>query len=76
MALGTRNEEGDLEFPDLMSPAEVAEAFNVDIKTVSRWANAGLIEAIRTPGGHRRYLTASVTAFFKQRRPAKAKKKS
>ena len=39
----------------LLSPGEVAELFAVDPKTVTRWANAGLVPHFKTPGGHRRY---------------------
>jgi excisionase family DNA binding protein len=38
-----------------MTPAEVAALFRVDPKTVTRWADAGKLTAIRTLGGHRRY---------------------
>jgi excisionase family DNA binding protein len=40
---------------DLMTPAEVAALFRVDPKTVTRWADAGKLTAVRTLGGHRRY---------------------
>lgn len=39
----------------LMTPAEVAALFRVDPKTVTRWADAGKMTAVRTLGGHRRY---------------------
>jgi len=38
--------------------------FGVDPKTVTRWATAGLIGSIRTPGGHRRFREAEVTTFL------------
>jgi excisionase family DNA binding protein len=38
-----------------MTPAEVAALFRVDPKTVTRWAEAGKLTAVRTLGGHRRY---------------------
>jgi len=38
-----------------MTPAEVATLFRVDPKTVTRWADAGKLTAIRTLGGHRRF---------------------
>src|SRR5688572_6268285 len=42
--------------PDaLLTPAEVAALFRVNPKTVTRWARAGKITAIRTLGGHRRF---------------------
>lgn len=35
----------------LLTPAEVASMFRVDPKTVTRWAKAGKLSAIRTLGG-------------------------
>jgi len=43
------------ESQNLMTPAEVAALFRVDPKTVTRWADAGKMTAVRTLGGHRRY---------------------
>ena len=47
----------------LMTPAEVAAAWKVDPKTVTRWARAGKLSSIRTLGGHRRYREAEVIAL-------------
>ena len=44
----------------LMTPAEVAVLFRVDPKTVTRWADSGRLTAVRTLGGHRRYLQSEV----------------
>lgn len=44
----------------LLTPAEVASLFRVDPKTVTRWAKAGKLTAIRTLGGHRRYRATEV----------------
>ena len=44
----------------LLTPAEVAAMFRVDPKTVTRWAKAGKLSAIRTLGGHRRYRESEV----------------
>ena len=44
----------------LLTPGEVALLFRVDPKTVTRWASAGRIGSIRTPGGHRRFREAEV----------------
>lgn len=46
----------------LLTPAEVAAAFRVDPKTVTRWAKSGKLNSIRTLGGHRRYLESEVLA--------------
>jgi excisionase family DNA binding protein len=48
----------------LLTPSEVAAAFRVDPKTVTRWAQAGKLSSIRTLGGHRRYLEADVLAII------------
>jgi len=44
----------------LLTPGEVAALFRVDPKTVTRWARAGKLTAIRTLGGHRRYRSSEV----------------
>lgn len=36
---------------DLLTPAEVAEIFGVDTRTITAWHRAGKLAAIRTPGG-------------------------
>lgn len=48
----------------LMTPGEVAEMFRVDPKTVTRWAAAGRIGSVRTPGGHRRFRESEVRALL------------
>lgn len=48
----------------LLTPAEVAALFRVDPKTVTRWAKAGKLTAIRTLGGHRRYSADQVRALL------------
>ena len=49
----------------LLTPAEVGSLFRVDPKTVTRWAKAGKLTAIRTLGGHRRYRQSEVQALLK-----------
>jgi excisionase family DNA binding protein len=44
----------------LLTPGQVASLFRVDPKTVTRWAAAGRISAIRTPGGHRRFRESEI----------------
>ena len=48
----------------LLTPGEVASLFRVDPKTVTRWAAAGRIGSIRTPGGHRRFRESEVRALL------------
>jgi excisionase family DNA binding protein len=51
--------------PDtLLTPAEVAEMFRVNPKTVTRWARAGKITSLRTLGGHRRFRESEVRALL------------
>jgi excisionase family DNA binding protein len=45
---------------ELLTPREVARLLHVDPKTVTRWADAGKLGVIRTPGGHRRFDRAEV----------------
>ena len=53
--------------PDqLLTPAEVAALLYVDPKTVSRWARAGRIPSVRTPGGHRRFRRSDVQALVQK----------
>lgn len=52
--------------PDsLLTPSEVATMFRVDPKTVTRWAKAGKISAIRTLGGHRRFHESEVRQLLR-----------
>jgi len=48
----------------LLTPSEVAAMFRVNPKTVTRWARAGKISAIRTLGGHRRFRASEIRAFL------------
>ncbi len=48
----------------LLTPSEVASLFRVDPKTVTRWAKAGKLTAIRTLGGHRRYRPSEVLGLL------------
>lgn len=56
----TPNKEQDR----LLTPGEVAEMFRVDPKTVTRWAAAGRLSSIKTPGGHRRFRESEVHALL------------
>src|SRR4029078_4354358 len=55
---------GSFEHERLLTPAEVAALFRVDPKTVTRWAQAGKLTAIRTLGGHRRYRESEVSRLL------------
>jgi excisionase family DNA binding protein len=49
---------------ELLTPGEVAAKFRVDPKTVTRWAAAGRLGSIKTPGGHRRFRASEVRALL------------
>lgn len=49
---------------ELLTPAEVAKFFRVDVKTVTRWAKEGKLNAYRTLGGHRRYSRQECEDLF------------
>jgi len=49
---------------ELLTPAEVAVMFRVNPKTVTRWARAGKISAVRTLGGHRRFRASEIRRFL------------
>lgn len=51
---------------ELLTPAEVADLFRVDTKTVTRWADSGKISCVRTLGGHRRYLRDEIMRLLSQ----------
>ncbi|MDA0181613.1 EAL domain-containing protein [Solirubrobacter phytolaccae] len=46
--------------------SEAAEALGVSASTLRRWADADRIEAIRTPGGHRRFPVSEVRRLSQQ----------
>lgn len=50
----------------LLLPAEAAERLGVSTRTLTRWADEGLIPVVVLPTGHRRYLASDVTAVLEQ----------
>jgi len=59
--------QNEAEEPEqLLTPSEVAAMFRVNPKTVTRWARAGKISAIRTLGGHRRFRASEIRKFLEQ----------
>jgi excisionase family DNA binding protein len=43
-----------------LTPAEAADLFGVDTKTIGRWVRAGKLPAQRTVGGHHRFDPAEM----------------
>lgn len=50
-----------------LTPNEVAELLMVSPITVRQWAQKGEIDAMTTPGGHRRFLRDDLLRFAKER---------
>ena len=42
---------------------EASHFLGVSEPTLRRWTDEGLVEAFRTPGGHRRYLLDAILSF-------------
>src|ERR1700760_3136379 len=49
------------------STREAAKLLNVSVKTAQLWAESGILQAWKTPGGHRRITRESVDALVTQR---------
>ena len=51
---------------ELMTTSQVADRFNVDRHTVTRWIRLGQLPAIRTPGGTYRVRCVDVDALLRR----------
>ncbi|MBV9497379.1 MAG: B12-binding domain-containing protein [Acidobacteria bacterium] len=47
----------------LWTSAEAAHAFRVGVSSIKRWTDEGELEAVKTPGGHRRYTVPALYRF-------------
>jgi excisionase family DNA binding protein len=45
---------------DLLRPREAADLMGVRTTTIARWARMGRLQAVVTPGGHRRYRRGEI----------------
>jgi excisionase family DNA binding protein len=59
-----------------LTSADVAEILRVSPATVKRWADAGLLRASRTSGGHRRFTREEVERFRREEDAAPASGRS
>ena len=48
-----------------LTPGQVAVLFDVNPKTITRWARAGKIGFTRTVGGHRRYRSSEIYVLLR-----------
>lgn len=51
---------------ELLSPKQVARAMGVSESSLKRWCDQGLIETVRTVGGHRKMPVADVLRFIRE----------
>lgn len=52
--------------PSLYKPGQAAELLGVSVDTVRRWADAGRIKIVRSPGGQRMIDGADLARFLQQ----------
>lgn len=53
--------------PEFLTTRAAAELIGVSVRTVQLWVEAGLLQAWKTEGGHRRILSASVDDLLRRR---------
>jgi excisionase family DNA binding protein len=50
--------------PGMLMPAEAARRLGVHRRTLAQWERDGILPALKTAGGHRRYREADVQALL------------
>ena len=50
--------------PAFIPPAEAVRLTGLSADTLARYAHDGIVTAIRTPGGHRRYSRESIESLI------------
>jgi excisionase family DNA binding protein len=55
---------------DLLTTREAADALGVGTTSIKRWADSGLLQCVKTLGGHRRFPRSAVEALVGQTLPA------
>ncbi len=53
---------------ELLSPKQVARAIGVSESSLKRWCDQGLIQSVRTAGGHRKLPLEDVIRFLRERK--------
>jgi hypothetical protein len=64
-------QKSDIQEEQMYTPAEVADLFRVDPKTVARWDKTGVFErnnvnVVRTMGNHRRFYKVEIDALLQR----------
>jgi excisionase family DNA binding protein len=57
-----------LDTVEILTTRQVAELLAVSEATVKRWADAGTLQCVRTPGGHRKFRNVDIADFRKRHR--------
>lgn len=52
--------EPGLEYERLLTPGQAGRILNVEPKTVTRWANDGLVPSVVLPRGHHRFRESDI----------------
>lgn len=63
--IGARRHDDRSGGDELLTPRQVAALFQVNPKTVARWAQAGRIGSTTTVGGHRRYRRTEILSLLR-----------
>lgn len=58
--------------PETCTTREAARRLGVSLRTVQLWTESGVLDAWKTPGGHRRVLLSAVDRILAQRIPVPA----
>lgn len=61
-----RREYMESKSPELVSPKQVARAIGVSESSLKRWCDQGLIETVRTAGGHRKMTVPEILRFVRE----------
>lgn len=56
-----------MEMSDLVSPKQVSRAIGVSESSLKRWCDQGLLQTVRTAGGHRKIEVSEVVRFIRDR---------
>lgn len=57
------------DFDAYLTPQEAARLLGVHVVTIRRWTKSGVLEEVRTPGGHRRIPRQAVEARLRDAQP-------
>ena len=53
-----------------LSSKDVAEILGINISTLKRWTDSGIIECSKTAGGHRKFTMQNVRDYYKNQSAA------